>query len=200
MRIIAMQEIARAGCGGVGAGLFSHTIGAPPILHRGSEAMKARVLPQILSGEKISALAITEPSGGSDVANLRTTARRDGDHLRDQRLEDLHHLGHARGLHHACGANRRPRRERREPDPDRGPAGRLAAHVAEEDGLVVLRHRDALFRERPRPGGEPDRQGGRGIPRHHAQLQRREAARRGGRDCGRARLPRGGGRLTPKSA
>jgi acyl-CoA dehydrogenase len=80
MRIIAMQEIARGGSGGVGAGLFSHTIGAPPILHRGSEDMKARVLPQILSGEKISALAITEPSGGSDVANLRTTARRDGDH------------------------------------------------------------------------------------------------------------------------
>ena len=80
MRIIAMQEIGRAGCGGVAAGLFSHTIGAPPILHRGSEAMKARVLPQVLSGEKISALAITEPSGGSDVANLRTTARRDADH------------------------------------------------------------------------------------------------------------------------
>ena len=81
MRILAMQEIARAGCGGVGAGLFSHTIGAPPILHRGSEAMKARVLPQILSGEKICALAITEPSGGSDVANLRTTARREGEYF-----------------------------------------------------------------------------------------------------------------------
>jgi len=40
---------------------------------------KARVLPQILSGKKISALAITEPSGGSDVANLRTSARRNGD-------------------------------------------------------------------------------------------------------------------------
>ncbi len=80
MRIIAMQELGRASCGGVAAGLFSHTIGAPPILHRGPESMKARVLPQILSGEKISALAITEPSGGSDVANLRTTARHDGDY------------------------------------------------------------------------------------------------------------------------
>ena len=38
------------------------------------------MLPEILSGKKISALAITEPSGGSDVANLRTSARRDGDH------------------------------------------------------------------------------------------------------------------------
>ena len=36
MRIVAMQEIARSGSGGVAAGLFSHTIGAPPILHRGS--------------------------------------------------------------------------------------------------------------------------------------------------------------------
>src|SRR6266568_2783296 len=45
----------------------------------GGPEFKARVLPEILSGKKISALAITEPSGGSDVANLRTTARRDGD-------------------------------------------------------------------------------------------------------------------------
>ena len=80
MRVIAMQEIARGGSGGVAAGLFTHTIAAPPILNRGSEEMKARVLPQILSGEKIAALAITEPSGGSDVANLRTIAGRDGDH------------------------------------------------------------------------------------------------------------------------
>ena len=79
MRIIGMQEIARGGSGGVAAGLFTHTIAAPPILNRASEELKARVLPQILSGDKIAALAITEPSGGSDVANLRTTARREGD-------------------------------------------------------------------------------------------------------------------------
>ncbi len=78
--IVASQELARAGSGGVSASLMSHTIGAPPIARLGSESMRARVLPQILSGEKISALAITEPEGGSDVANLRTSARRDGDH------------------------------------------------------------------------------------------------------------------------
>ena len=78
--IIAFQEVARAGAGGVNASLFSHTIGAPPIKFAGSEALKARLLPAILRGEKISALAITEPGGGSDVANLQTTARRDGDH------------------------------------------------------------------------------------------------------------------------
>jgi acyl-CoA dehydrogenase len=78
--IIKSEELARAGSGGVNASLMSHTIGAPPIAALGPEWMKRRLLPEILSGEKISALAITEPSGGSDVANLKTTARRDGDH------------------------------------------------------------------------------------------------------------------------
>ena len=79
-KLILSEELARCGAGGVAASLMSHTIGTPPINSAGSPAMKARVLPQILSGEKISALAITEPSGGSDVASLRTTAIRDGDH------------------------------------------------------------------------------------------------------------------------
>ena len=79
MRIIASQELARAGAGGVSASLMSHGIGAPPIALAARPEVKSRVLPQILSGQKISALAITEPGGGSDVASLRTSARRDGD-------------------------------------------------------------------------------------------------------------------------
>jgi acyl-CoA dehydrogenase len=78
MRLIASQELARCGAGGICASLMSHTIGAPPIARRGSEELKRRVLPLILAGEKISALAITEPGGGSDVARLQTSARRDG--------------------------------------------------------------------------------------------------------------------------
>jgi acyl-CoA dehydrogenase len=80
MKIAASQELARAGAGGINASLMSHTIGSPPIAHAARPEMKARVLPQVLAGKKISALAITEPSGGSDVASLRTKARRDGDH------------------------------------------------------------------------------------------------------------------------
>jgi len=76
--VILAEEIALAGVGGVHAGLFSHQIGAPPIASAGSAELKARVLPRVLAGEKISALAITEPGGGSDVANLATGARRDG--------------------------------------------------------------------------------------------------------------------------
>jgi len=79
MRIVASQELARAGAGGVSASLMSHTIGAPPIALAARHEVRARVLPEILAGRKISALAITEPSGGSDVAALRTRARRNGD-------------------------------------------------------------------------------------------------------------------------
>lgn len=77
--LIIAEEMGLSSSGGVAAGLMSHGIGAPPISNFGSEELKGELLPPILSGEKICALAITEPSGGSDVANLKTTARRDGD-------------------------------------------------------------------------------------------------------------------------
>jgi acyl-CoA dehydrogenase len=80
MQIVATEEVNRPAAGGVSASLLSHTIGCPPIAATGSEEMKRRVLPPVLAGEKISALAVTEPSGGSDVARLKTTARREGDH------------------------------------------------------------------------------------------------------------------------
>jgi acyl-CoA dehydrogenase len=78
--IIACEELARAGSGGINAGLMSHSIGAPPIVALGSDELKQRLIPPTLRGELVAALAITEPSGGSDVAHLKTTARRDGDH------------------------------------------------------------------------------------------------------------------------
>lgn len=77
--MVMVEEMARTASGGLLASLFSHTIGAPPIVAGGSQELKSRVLPQILSGQKICALAVTEPSGGSDVANLTLRAERDGD-------------------------------------------------------------------------------------------------------------------------
>ena len=74
------EELASVGAGGLGASLMTHGIGLPPILALGSDAMKRAVAPPVLAGDKIIALGITEPSGGSDVANLKTTARRAGDH------------------------------------------------------------------------------------------------------------------------
>ncbi len=74
------EELAAPGAGGLTASLMTHGIGLPPILALGSEEMKRKVAPPVLAGEKIIALAITEPSGGSDVAQLKTRAERQGNH------------------------------------------------------------------------------------------------------------------------
>ena len=73
--LVQSEELAAVGAGGLGASLMTHGIGLPPILALGSEEMKRRIAPAVLSGDKIIGLAITEPSGGSDVAQLRTTAK-----------------------------------------------------------------------------------------------------------------------------
>jgi acyl-CoA dehydrogenase len=77
---IMAEEMARVGAGGVNASLLVHNIGLPPVVGFASDAVKEEVAPAVLRGDKRIALGITEPSGGSDVANLKTTARRDGDH------------------------------------------------------------------------------------------------------------------------
>lgn len=77
---ILTEELARAGSGGLIASLMSHGIATPPICHVGSPDLQARYARPVLEGRKIAALAITEPGGGSDVANLKTRAERDGNH------------------------------------------------------------------------------------------------------------------------
>ncbi len=68
------EELAAVGAGGLGASLLTHGIGLPPILALGSDDMKRRIAPAVLAGEKIIGLGITEPSGGSDVAQIKTKA------------------------------------------------------------------------------------------------------------------------------
>lgn len=80
IRLIMMRELARGGSGGAVAAMLSNYIGLPPIQRFGTDEVKAKVLPPCQAGEAIAALAITEPSGGSDVARITTTARLDGDH------------------------------------------------------------------------------------------------------------------------
>ena len=80
LRMVMWRALCRFGTsGGVQASLLSHNIGLPPVVALGSDAVKREVVPPVLAGEKIAALAITEPGGGSDVAAVRTTARREGD-------------------------------------------------------------------------------------------------------------------------
>jgi len=65
---------------GTAVGLGSHMIALPMIVRSGTDEQKARFVTPVLRGEKIAALAVTEPGGGSDVAGLATRAVRDGDH------------------------------------------------------------------------------------------------------------------------
>jgi acyl-CoA dehydrogenase len=78
-QIVVWEEILRCGSGGVAAGLGSLNIALPPIVFRGTTEQKERFVKPVLAGDKIAALAITEPGGGSDVANLQTSAVREGD-------------------------------------------------------------------------------------------------------------------------
>jgi acyl-CoA dehydrogenase len=78
--VVFTEEMCRCGSMGLVCGLGSHQIGLPPIVAMGTPEQQRRFIPPVLRGEKISALAITEPDAGSDVANIRTRAVRDGDH------------------------------------------------------------------------------------------------------------------------
>ena len=77
---IVSEELCRTSLGGLPSTLLSHGIGMPPVVNFGKDALKDEIIPQVIAGKKRIALAITEPSGGSDVANLQTTAKREGDY------------------------------------------------------------------------------------------------------------------------
>ncbi|HEY0252738.1 MAG TPA: acyl-CoA dehydrogenase family protein, partial [Kofleriaceae bacterium] len=79
--LVACEELILAGrTVGTIVGLGTHGIALPPIVRFGTAEQHARFVTPCLVEGKISALAITEPGGGSDVASLTTKAERDGDH------------------------------------------------------------------------------------------------------------------------
>ena len=78
--IVTEEVLLGGGSGGVIASLFTHGIAVPHIARHGTPELVDRYVRPTLAGRLIGALAVTEPGGGSDVAALRTTAVRDGDH------------------------------------------------------------------------------------------------------------------------
>jgi acyl-CoA dehydrogenase len=75
---LMIEEMARAGCTTPTFYLHSEII-SPYLVHHGSDEQKRTWLPKMASGEVITALGMSEPGGGSDVQNIRTSATRDGD-------------------------------------------------------------------------------------------------------------------------
>jgi len=75
--LLLLEELSLAGAESVSMGVAVHTaMATPPILRFGTDEQKRRLLPELLAGERVAAIAISEPEGGSDVAGMRTTARR----------------------------------------------------------------------------------------------------------------------------
>lgn len=76
---IIIEELSKTGC--TGPGFFLHSdIVAPYILHYGTEEQKKKWIPKMVSGEAITAIAMSEPSAGSDLQGIKTTAVKQGDH------------------------------------------------------------------------------------------------------------------------
>jgi acyl-CoA dehydrogenase len=74
---VLSEELSRSGSGGLAAGIGAHVgIATPPVFKFGTEEQKQRFLAPAIRGERIAALGITEPGAGSDVAALRTFARK----------------------------------------------------------------------------------------------------------------------------
>ncbi|WP_019152597.1 acyl-CoA dehydrogenase family protein [Robertmurraya massiliosenegalensis] len=77
--VIINEELEKVGSGLVGIGLHNDIV-IPYITSYGTEEQKKRWLPKCVTGETITAIAMTEPGAGSDLANIQTTAKQKGDH------------------------------------------------------------------------------------------------------------------------
>src|SRR3989338_145136 len=78
---VLCEELGRSRCGSLAMAVGVHTdMASPHLYYTGSEALKEKYMPAICRGEKLSAIAVTEAGGGSDVAAIRTRARKEGDH------------------------------------------------------------------------------------------------------------------------
>ncbi len=78
--VVYAEEITKCGSVGLSSTLGCSAIAVPPILYFGTEEQKQKYIPPVLAGDQIAVLGVTEQSGGSDVANLRTRAERKGDY------------------------------------------------------------------------------------------------------------------------
>ena len=76
---LVTEELSKA-CSGVAVSYAASALGAFPILLYGTEEQKKKYLPDIASGKKLAAFAITEPEAGSDASAIQTTAVKQGDH------------------------------------------------------------------------------------------------------------------------
>ncbi len=148
---------------GLMAALFTGGIALPHIAASGNADLVDRFVRPTLAGEKIGSLAVTEPGGGSDVAGIRTTASRDGEHYvvngaktfitSGVRADFVTTAVRTGGPAESLGghAGDLPARDRE------GHTRLRRRPVPGQDGLALLGHRRAVVRGRPGAGGQPGR-------------------------------------------
>ncbi len=216
LNLVIGEECQRAGVGSFGLGITLHNdICLPYFLTYCNEPQRERWLAGIASGELITALAMTEPGIGSDLAAMSTSARREGDHY----VVNGSKTFITNGINADLVITRRQDRSVRAP-PRHQPDGRRARHGGlraraqpREDRPARAGHRRAVLLRRARAGRQPARTGGRGLslprlqPAPGAPVDRRlrRRRRRGGARLDarvRARAPgvRPGDRLLPELA
>ncbi|TAM35272.1 acyl-CoA dehydrogenase, partial [bacterium] len=76
---LATEEFSRA-CGGIAVCYAASALGTFPIVLFGNDEQKKKYLPDLASGKKVAAFAITEPEAGSDASAIKTTAKKEGEH------------------------------------------------------------------------------------------------------------------------
>ena len=135
--VVVAESLAKCTYGGVTITATVHTdMASPHILNSGSEAQCERYLPGVVSGEIITAIAVTEPDAGSDVQGIRTTAKRDGNGWRLN----------GRKVFITNGVNSDLLIVAARTDPDAKPSRGMSMFLVERDtpGLSVARQLDKL--------------------------------------------------------
>ena len=157
--VLAEEFHYAGGAGGVFATLFTSGISLPHLVARRRRRRRSTAgCARRSTGELIGSLAITEPDGGSDVAGIRTTAKRDGDDYVVNGAKTYITSGVRADF--VVTAVRTGDAGRARPLAARGREGHARLHrlaPARQDGLALLRHRRAVLRRRARAGGEPGR-------------------------------------------
>ena len=166
-RAVLDEEFAKSNHLAVGLAFHLHDdLVLPHLLAYGSDELKSRWLPGMVSGEKVTSIAWTEPGAGSDLRGIRTKAVRDGDDwlISGQKTFIGNGISGDASLVLARTDGRHRPRKPRLLLPVHGQQGRGLQHrqTAGQDGPQGFGHRGTVLRQRPGPARRPRRRGGQG--------------------------------------
>ena len=179
--MVMAEALGDCNCGGVPMAIGVHTDMCTPALARfGSDELRREFLAPAIAGDMVGCIGVSEAGGGSDVAAIKTQARKDGgDYVINGSKMWITNGMQADWcclLANTCEGS--PHKNK---SADRRADGRAGHHAAEDpqDRHALVRHRAALLRQRARAAAQPDRPGGHGLHVADAAVPGGAAVRRG---------------------